>query len=157
MNQIVFRESDWTKLECYLSKRNDVESGVFAVFKTSISNSSNKFLVTQTVVPKDDDYLQRTSVRIAFTPEFTERAFLQCEAARGHLLDIHTHPWSKDVDFSSVDDHEAVQTKVSYMNRYLPETMIGFVVFGKSPVIARARFWDKRTEGLSPIDRIIVI
>lgn len=157
MNQIVFRQRDWEELEQYLCGRNDVESGVYAVFKTSVSSSANKFLVTRVVIPKEHDYLKRTAVRVAFRPEFTERTFRVCEATRGHLLDIHTHPWSDEVDFSSIDDHEATRTKVPYMNKYLPETMISFIVFGKSPGIAKARFWDKKTNKLSPIDRIIVI
>lgn len=157
MNQVIFRESDWVKLEQYLSEREDVESAVYAVFKISKSNGVSKFLVTRLIIPKANDYLKRTSVRVAFSPEFTERVFQQCENTRGHLLDIHTHPWATEVDFSSVDDHETTSTKVPYMRRYLPDTMIGFVVFGRSPVIARARFWSKQANKLSHIDRIVII
>lgn len=109
------------------------------------------------MIPNDVDYHGRTSVRVAFTPEFTEAAFQQCENTGGHLLDIHTHPWSTDVEFSSIDDREARQTKVPYLTKYLPETMIGFVVFGQSSTIVRARFQDKAANSLLNIDRIIVI
>jgi len=157
MNQIIFREKDWQELEQYLSRRKDVESGVYALSKTSMSDTTNKFLVIRLIIPNASDYLKRTSVRVAFRPEFTENVFQQCEAVRGHLLDIHTHPWSADVNFSGVDDHEAIHTKVPYLNKYLPDIMIGFIVFGKSLAIARARFWDKKTNRLSQIDRITVI
>ena len=157
MKQIIFRERDWQELESYLTKRNDVESGAYAVFKTSMSNSTKKLLVNHVIIPADKDYLKRSSASVAFTPDFTERAFQQCETTRGHLLDIHTHPWSGEVSFSSVDNHEAEHTKVPYMRKYLPEIMIAFIVFGKSPAIVRARFWDKTQNKLSEIDRIVVI
>ena len=157
MNQIVFKEKDWKELEYYLTERNDVESGIYAMFKTSLSNNSKRFLVTQIIIPDDNDYYKRSSVSVAFKPEFTEKAFQQCEITNGHLLDIHTHPWSSQVNFSSTDDHEAAQTKIPYMNKYLPKTLIAFIVFGKSPVIAEARFWDKASNKLSYINRIVVI
>jgi len=157
MNQIIIRESHWQELTKYLLNGQDEESGVYAVFKTSVGDDLRKFLVTQIMIPNDVDYLGRTSVRVAFTPEFTEKAFQQCEKAGGHLLDIHTHPWSTDVEFSSIDDREAEHTKVPYLTKYLPETMIGFVVFGSSDTIVRARFWDKTANRLVDIDRIMVI
>lgn len=157
MKQIIFRERDWQELKCYLTKRNDVESGAYAVFRTSVSNSTIKLLVNNVIIPADKDYLKRSPASVAFTPDFTERTFEQCETTRGHLLDIHTHPWSNEVNFSSVDNHEAEHTKIPYMRRYLPETMIAFIVFGTSPAIAKARYWDKTQNRLSEIDRIVVI
>lgn len=157
MKQIIFRERDWQELESYLTKRNDVESGTYAVFKTSVSNSTIKLLVNHVIIPENRDYFKRSPASVAFTPDFTERAFQQCETTRGHLLDIHTHPWSTDVNFSSVDNREAEYTKVPYMRKYLPEIIIAFIVFGESPAIVRARFWDKTQNRLSEIDRIVVI
>lgn len=157
MNQIIFKKKDWEELEYYLAERKDVESGIYAMFKSSISDNSRKFLATQIIIPDDNDYYKRSSVSVAFKPEFTEKAFQQCEITSGHLLDIHTHPWSSQVNFSSTDDHEATHTKIPYMNRYLPKTLIGFIVFGNTPLIAKARFWDKTSNRLSYIDRIVVI
>jgi hypothetical protein len=157
MKQVIFKEKDWKTLETYLTPRNDVESGSYAVFKASCCNGSIKFLVNQVIIPKDSDYLKRSPVVVAFTSDFTEMAFQQCERIHGHLLDIHTHPWSKIVNFSPIDDGEARETKVPYLGKYLPNTQVAFIVFGESSLIARARFWDKPGNHLSPIDRIMVI
>jgi len=157
MNQIIVKKKDWLRLINSLYNRHDIESGVYAIFKTSSSINSKKLLVTQIIIPRDKDYHERSAARIAFTPEFTERAFKICETTRGHLLDIHTHPWSKEVNFSPVDDREVIKTKLPYMNKYLPETQIAFIVFGSNENIAKARFWDKEKNRLLDIDRIVVI
>ncbi len=157
MKQIIIRARDWDMLEYYLSKRNDVESGVYTIFKTSICNDSVKFLITQIMIPQDKDYYKRSSASVAFTPEFTEKAFQLCEETNGHFLDIHTHPWASKVDFSPIDDNEAKKTKIPYMDEYLPKTKIAFIVFGKTSICAKARYWDKSAKRLSDIDRIVVI
>jgi len=89
MKQIMVRNKDWGDLENYLSKRNDVESGAYAIFKTSICNKSVKFLITQIMIPQEKDYYKRSPASVAFTPEFTEKVFQLCEKTNGHFLDIH--------------------------------------------------------------------
>jgi len=157
MIQIIFRKTDWEKLARHLMSRKDVESGSYAVYKTSILNSCQKLLVLRILIPEDKDYFVRTPVRVSFTPEFTEKAFRLCETSNGHLLDIHTHPWSSKVNFSLIDDGEARHTKVPYLTKYLPGTNIAFIVFGNTLEIAKARFWNNPVNALSGIDRIIVI
>ncbi len=156
MNQIIFTNKDWQEMTRYLMKRSDVESGAYSIYKTSFGPNNHKFLVTRTIIPEDKDYLKRSPVCVAFKPEFTEKALQMCEATNGHLLDLHTHPWASDVNFSSIDDREARLRKVPYMLRYVPVTNIAFVVLGKSPTVAKARFWDKSANRLTNIDRILV-
>lgn len=157
MNQIVFRKKEWKQLQSYLTIRSDVESGAYAIISTADGDSSTKFLVNQILIPQDSDYIRRTATAVAFSPVFTERAFQQCEVEQRHLFDIHTHPWSKVVEFSSIDNHEALDTKIPYMHMYVAGTRIVFAVFGDSPQNVQARFWDTSRGVLLDIARIIVI
>lgn len=141
----------------HLSSRTDVESGAYAVFKISERDDCIKFLVTSVLIPNERDYLNRTSVGVSLTPKFTEKALQICELTQSHLLDLHNHPWASDVNFSGIDDREAIHTKVPYLAKYLPKTKIAFIVFGKSPMIAKARFWHKPATDLIEIERILVI
>lgn len=134
-----------------------IETGAYAVYKTSKSSNSCKFLVNEIILPNENDYYKRSPVVVAFSPKFTEQSIQKCEKFNGHLLDIHTHPWSDNVQFSSVDDNEAVNTKIPYFRQYVEDTQIAFIVFGCDENIVRARFWDKTLNKLSNIDRIVVI
>lgn len=157
MKQIIFREKDWRRLTDYLLERKDVESGAYGVFKISSCNDCIKFLVREILIPGDKDYYRRTAAAVAISPEFTEAVFKRCEIGRCNFLDIHTHPWSSQVEFSGIDDREAAQVKIPYLNRYLPKTEIAFIVLGESPQIARARYYDQLNKRITDIDRISVI
>lgn len=155
--QIYFRNSDWERLTAHLSRNPELESGAYAVFKKSSNPSTIRFLVNRIMIPDDSHYYKRTPGAVAFTASFTEGAFQLCEQSRGHLLDIHTHPWSEQVQFSGIDDHEAERTKIPYMAKYLPDTKIAFIVIGKTSNIVRARYWEKGRRCLHSISRIVVI
>ena len=157
MNQIIFKENDWQRLTEYLAKRKDLESGAYAVYKVSKSPQNLKLLINDLIIPEDSDYFARGPAIVAFKPGFSERAFRQCEVSKGHLLDIHTHPWSTRVSFSHIDDREALQTKIPYLKKYLPQIMIAFMVFGISQEIAKARFWEPGSGQPTYIGRIIII
>jgi len=157
MKQVVIKSKDWKKLEEYFAQRNDIESGAYGIFKVSIADSSIKFLLSKLIIPNDDDYYKRSPVAVAFKPEFTEKTFQIIDETAGHFLDIHNHPWSERVDFSSIDDSEAEKTKIPYFDKYLPETRIAFIVFGKTTTYVKARYWDKSTNQLIGIDRIVVL
>jgi hypothetical protein len=157
MNQIVIKEKDWKALRASLYQRRDIESGAYALFALSTSNSGCKLLVRRLLLPEDHDYLKRTPVCVAFKPSFTETALSLCEDTGLHLLDIHTHPWSEDVAFSSIDDREAKQTKIPYLHQYLPGTNVAFVVFGGNCERVQARMWDKDASDLDPLDRLVIV
>jgi len=157
MNQIVFKTSDWLNLNNYMSLRSDVESGAYAIYKSSNYNDSKKLLVTQVLIPMDEDYYKRSSACVAFSPGFTEKALQQCDLTGGNLLDIHNHPWSTNVNFSHIDDNEAKQIKIPYIIKYMPNNTIAFIVFGKSLINAQARFWDKTKNRISDIDRLLIV
>ena len=157
MNQIIFTTGDCNKLKNHLFAKLDIETGAYGVYKISRGDNSIKVLVNKILLPEDSDYHKRSSAHVAFSPKFTENAIVECENSSGHLLDIHTHPWSEQVSFSSVDDNEAVKTKIPYFAQYVRNTQVAFIVFGKNEDIIQARFWDMTINRLTPIDRIVVI
>ncbi len=155
--QIIFKYKDYALLKKSLYERQDLESAVYACYKESTTENSHKILVNKILVPKKRDYYTRNPTRVAFAPEFTEKALRLCLKHRYHLLDIHTHPWSHDVSFSSIDDQEAIHTKIPYFKQYLEGTKISFIVFGESSEIAQARMWEIESDMLQPIGKIVIL
>jgi hypothetical protein len=114
-------------------------------------------LVQAIRIPKDSDYESRSSGFVSLKPEFMESNHRMCEHHNLNLLDIHTHPWSEQVNFSPIDDREALDTKIPYLIKYVPGVTIAFIVFGKSFEHASARYWDNTEKELSPIENLIII
>ena len=154
---IVFKYKNWHKLTSYLFKDADNETAAYGLYKESTANSSQKLLVNEIIFPHNSDYLKRSSSMVAFEPKFTTDALQYCLNHNFHLLDIHTHPWAKKVNFSSIDDRAAINTKIPYLKRYVGGVKICFIVFGKSPDVVQARFWDKYSDKLISIPKIVII
>lgn len=160
MNQqrtsLVFTRAAFDNLISYLHNTLEMESMAIGLFKFSDSSKALKILVNQVIIPEEKDYLERTPSRVSLRPEFLEGCFQKCEENRLHLLDIHTHPWSANPEFSPIDDHEAAITKVPYLSQYLPDVRIAFLLFGKSESHPRTRLWNRASQEFDPIHRILI-
>ncbi|RKX28596.1 MAG: hypothetical protein DRP46_08405 [Candidatus Zixiibacteriota bacterium] len=154
---VIIKKSDFDVLNEHLYKNRNLESGAMAFFNKSEGNNKVKLLISKLKIPKENDFLARSSSAISFKPEFTESCHSLCESEYLHLLDIHTHPWSNSVEFSPIDDREAIKTKIPYLEQYVPNTAIAFIVFGNDINIASARYWDLESKEMTPISNIIVI
>ncbi|MEZ5357188.1 MAG: hypothetical protein R3F48_00065 [Candidatus Zixiibacteriota bacterium] len=157
MKQIVFRKRDWENLTNYLLKNRSLETGAYALYRISQGIEFYKVLVEEVIIPEKLDFYRRSSHAVAFTPEFTEKTIQACEKRLCSLLDIHTHPWSKEVNFSTIDDTEALNTKIPYFHKFVNETGLAFIVFGENSRIVKARFWGGEKKELINIDRIRLI
>lgn len=157
MNQIIFKYSDWETLTSSLYEDTSLESYAYGFYKRSTSRGTVKLLVIRVFIPKRSDYLARTSSLVSLKPEFTEKAFQICEKENLHLLDIHTHPWSESIQFSSIDDREALNTKIPYQIENVPGVQIAFMVIGKQSDIISARLWDGSDLELEPVDKITIV
>ena len=156
-NQIIFKQQDWDKLNKSLYETNELESGLYGFYKESTTASSHKILVNDILIPKIGDYHRRTASYVAFKTEFTVQALRHCMKNRCHLLDIHTHPWSTEVNFSSIDDNEAIHTKIPYLKQYVKNVKISFIVLGKNSQIAKARMWEAHPDRLESIYKIVIL
>lgn len=147
----------WHKLGAFLLADCSLETMAMALFSTSVSASKRKLLVHRLILPTATDYATRSSAFVALSPAFIERCHAACESEQVHLLDIHTHPWSERVRFSSIDDREALDTKIPYMEQYLPKSESAFLVMGQETTIVEARLWDKNSQRLLPIPQIHLV
>lgn len=157
IRQIIFKQKNWDDLIKSLYQTRELESAVYGFYKESKSASSHKILVNDILTPKLSDYHTRNATRVAFTPEFTNKALQICQRGQYHLLDIHTHPWSSDVNFSSIDDHEAIYTKIPYLKKYVKGVKISFIVLGNNSVIAQARIWEPQSDNLQSIFKLVIL
>ncbi len=156
-NQIIFKQQDWDILNKSLYETNKLESGLYGFYKESTTASSHKILVNDILIPKISDYHKRHASYVAFKSDFTIQALQYCMKNNCHLLDLHTHPWSSDVNFSSIDDNEAIHTKIPYLKQHVKGVKISFIVLGKNSQIAKARMWETESDRLQSIYKIVIV
>lgn len=154
---LVIKGSAYRALCSHLFESNVLETMAMAFFRISCCSNKTKLLVKEILLPKKDDYLDQSGGHVSLAAEFMERCFEYCEAHQCHLVDIHTHPWSKKVAFSGIDDREALGKKIPYMEKYVADAQIAFIVFGLDSTIAKARIWDKERRELQAVRRIVIL
>lgn len=155
--KIIFRQSDFENLKNELYEETDMESMAIGFYNYSGSTNKIRILVNAILTPQPSDYFDQASGRVSLRPEFMESCFRLCEERQSHLMDIHTHPWSKDVKFSPIDDSEGLNVKIPYMRQYVPKTEIGFMVFGNTPDQIQARIIRPKWKKWKYVDEIIII
>jgi hypothetical protein len=154
---IIMRQRHFVTLIDYLFSTHEVESGVMAFYNYSKSEKCVKLLVKALMIPRDEDYLTRSAGEVAYTPAFGELCHQLCEQNKWNLLDIHTHPHSKNVAFSPIDDAEMIDTKVPYLEKYVPKVGIAFLVLGEKLDIMAARYWDFTRKTSVSIDYVVIL
>lgn len=154
--KIIYKEADFAKLTNYLCSIKDIELGAMAFYSISKGADYINLLVQGVIIPRDEDYHSRSSHEMSFNPNFMEKCYQFCEKYNSHLLDIHTHPWAHSANFSPIDDREAIK-KIDYMNQYVKDIKISFIVFGHSPHIVQSRIWEGNDHTLEYVDQIIII
>jgi len=155
--EITFLKRHWGELTTYFSLESENESGAVALAKLVRNDQVLRFLVRDIVIPKEEEYLEKTPVSISFTADFMERNFQRCEREKMHLVNIHNHPFSKVGSFSPIDDTEDKKTKGPYVEKWVPGTEQAFMVMGNNPEKLDARFWSLESRRLSPIDLVKVM
>lgn len=149
--EIVFLNKNWGELTTYMSLDTVNESGAVALAKVVKNGQLLRLLVRELVIPTDADYLERSPDQISFTPEFMESNFQRCEANGLHLVNIHSHPFSKRGSFSFIDKREGSNTKGPYVQKWVPNTEQAFMVVGSDPERLDACFWSLSEHRLMPV------
>ena len=108
-------------------------------------------------IPSLADYEIRSPARVRLKSGFLEKCFKRCAKERLSLLDIHTHPWQTDVDFSGIDDHEARYVKGPYLRSYLPGVQLAYIVHGKKPDFLSARTWSDQERSFGLITKVMIL
>lgn len=157
LTTIIFKKADFNKLCEHLFSTRELEAMAVAFFSVSQSPRRTKLLVRGLSIPRDEDYSERSAYYVALGAEFMEQCFCRCEETETHVMDIHTHPWSDTPDFSSIDDSEALVTKVPYLNKWLPETRIAFALLGSDASRIAARLWNEAAGDFESVSKIYII
>lgn len=154
---IVFRQSDFDKITDHLYADTSCEAMAIAFFRKVRTGASERLLVGGVEIPSKADYEIRSPARVGLKSGFLEKCFKRCEKEKLHLLDIHTHPWQTDVDFSGIDDHEARHVKGPYLRTYLPGVQVVYIVHGKESGFLSARTWNYQERSFGLIAKIMIL
>ncbi len=115
------------------------------------------YLCKQMIIPDDKQLEGQTSVSVTPEKQYQAIAYGLAYDQQLTLFDIHTHPFSDNARFSSIDDHHG-KKNAKYIAKHFPnESTMGMIVLGKGFDNFEARIWDREKDRFEPIKRIEVL
>ncbi len=126
------------KYTCVPSPGNETAAIAFTVGGdlTPAPNLSQRRLVKEIWLPKDDDYHERTPVSVALKPDYVLTALIHAQTHNYGVVFLHTHPMDDYPEFSSLDDNAEATLRTLFEQR-APGRLHMSVVVGTQGVAAR--------------------
>ena len=152
MVEVRFTGVQWTYLQQALSDPW-LESKAFLLGTTAQSEDGDLvFYTTEIVACLDEHYETRTSASVVIKREYVHGLLTKCEATGQSLIDVHTHPWQSEAEFSTIDIQRDLQ-KFQATEPMYPPFRHGSIVFGKE-MNFQGVFYHPAGKKTLPVDRI---
>lgn len=156
-NIIRFSSEDFKAIKDHLASAGRNESFIYALFSKAKSNQCSIYICSRLIIP-DQVHLQDQS-RVSIEPSKEYQAInygLAYELGKS-IIDIHTHPFSCNAKFSSIDDFHGTEN-ARYITSNFPESStMGMVVLGNGFDNFEARIWNRQTMSFEPVNRIEIL
>jgi molybdopterin/thiamine biosynthesis adenylyltransferase len=151
---IIFPERMFTEMKEHLLQN---EKEQLASILCGISENQNqvRFLCKELIKARPEDLEYNSTTRVRAKHEYRKRILTECLEQNLHLIDCHSHPFSKqDGDFSCIDDGNDFRT-LTYISETIPGIRCGCMVVGHNGL--KARTYNRENSSLVPIEEITII
>ena len=159
MKKKVFRFSylDYEVLKKHLLAAGDNESQLFALCSKSEGPEGITLICNKLIIPGPNDLKNQSGASIEPSQEHQAIVYGLGYELRLSIVDIHTHPFSKNPRFSSTDDYHGTKN-AGYITEHFPsEVTMGMVVFGNDLNCFEARIWNRGNTCFEPVDRLEIL
>lgn len=154
---IRFATEDFRRLINHLAKAGEDESFVFTLLSKAQSPDCTIYICKQLLLPDDNELTNQSCVSIEPDQTYQAIAYGLAYDQGLSIIDIHTHPFSSNAHFSSIDDSYGIEN-AKYIAKNFPEsTTMGMIVFGKGYDNFEARIWNREIGEFEPVTRIEVL
>ena len=154
MNRLVFAGEDLQEFRRALLAGAPLESAGAVIARSGRGNPDMRFVVIQTEVAGDVEYLERSPTSAILSPSFVARVLKIARNEKASLFLVHTHPAEDWPGFSNVDARgERIMAPTLYARA--PEGPHGSLVFGRKGFAAR--LVDSEGGVTATIDRLLEV
>jgi len=154
MNRLIFAGDDFQEFQGALLAGAPLESAGAFIARSGRGNGGMRFVVIQTEVAGDVDYLERSRTSAILRPSFVARVLKVARNEKASLFLVHTHPTQEWPAFSNVDSR-GERTMAPTLYARAPDGPHGSLVFGQKGFAAR--LLDGEGRATTTIDRLLAI
>lgn len=136
MNTILITDSDKEKLYRHLLQNPNQENMAITYCGYNKSKEKLQFIVRDMLLLNGTDLTTHTKTGLEIKEEVYKQILLRAEASELSMLVWHSHPFSKNAWFSSVDNANDLEHG-KFIKKYLPRSFYGNVIISQEGFEAR--------------------
>lgn len=156
-NIIRFSSEDYKVITNHLASAGKDESLMYGLFSTAKTKKCTIYICSRLIVPDKTHLEEQSGVSIAPSRQYQAITYSLAYDLKKSIIDIHTHPFSRNARFSSIDDYYG-QENARYIAKEFPDTStMGMIVLGRGFDNFEARIWDRESKSFEPADRIEIL
>lgn len=156
-NIIRFSSEDYKAITTHLSRAGEDESFIYGLFSTAKTKESTVYICSRLMVPDEKQLKGQSRVSVEPDRQYQAITYGLAYELRKSIVDIHTHPFTRNARFSSIDDRHGTEN-AKYIAEKFPETStMGMIVLGKGFDNFGARIWNRKGRCFEPVDRIEIL
>ncbi|MCS7066425.1 MAG: ThiF family adenylyltransferase [Fimbriimonadales bacterium] len=153
--EVRITRSLWARLSEVLLSDRTVETKCFMLCRVLELPARTVFLVRELIEVPPEGYEERSASRVVTRREFVHELLVRCASEGLSLLEAHSHPWTPNPRFSSVD-HQSDYQKFLATQSLSPPFRHGSLVFG-SDMSFDGHMWDYVNQQVVPIERLCIV
>ena len=127
--EILFTEEIFQNLLAHLLSGKRAEQLAFILCgQNKISDETTKLLACKLIIPHGK-WISQSYASVSFSREIGRCLFSICKKTRFHILSCHSHPFSQEAWFSSIDNEWDCRLS-EYITSRIPDIHYGSIVVG---------------------------
>ena len=156
-NIIRFRTEDFNIITKHLADAGKDESFIYGLFSTAKNKDKTIHICNSLIVPDKKQLKGQTSVSIEPGREYQAITYGLAYDLKKSIIDIHTHPFSSNARFSSIDDSFGKENAKYIAENFPDTTAMGMIVLGQGFDNFEAQIWNREKKCFEPINRIEIL
>jgi molybdopterin-synthase adenylyltransferase len=154
MNSILITKPDKTKILKHLIRDPNQENMAVTYCGINKNGKHQQLLVKDFELIQDNDFEVHTATSLRITEKLYRRILLRGQSKKTGIMIWHSHPFSDNAWFSSIDDSND-KKHATFLKEHLPEMLYGNVVVAQKG--DKARLFNKEKETFEDIQKIITL
>lgn len=154
---IRFSTANFNIMTKVFEKSGKDESFVYGLFSRAENSDCEIYICKQLILPDKDELENQSCVSIEPSKKYQITSYGLAHDQGLSIIDIHTHPFSGNARFSSIDDSYGIENAEYIAKKFPEECTMGMIVLGSGFDNFEARIWDREKKHFEPVERIEIL
>ncbi|MCK5472405.1 MAG: hypothetical protein KAI59_00110, partial [Planctomycetes bacterium] len=154
---IRFSTANFNVMTKTLKESGKDESFVYGLFSKAQSPDCEIYICRQLMLPDKNELKNQSCVSIEPDKKYQITSYGLAYDQGLSIIDTHTHPFSTNARFSSIDDSYGIENAKYIAKKFPEDCTMGMIVLGNGFDNFEAHIWNRKKKNFEPVNRIEIL